>query len=275
MLTASAHAPHHRRSRPFRDEFPDTAAAFARLGRLGAGPERELLREQVVKAWLPVAHRIARRFRDKGERLEDLRQVAAMGLLKAVNGYDTDRGAFASYAVPTITGELRRHFRDHMWDLHVPRRVQELRNKVRAAHRALTQQPGSPEPGIGDIAAQSGLTEEQVRDGMRAINSYQALSLDAALTFSDSEGPTIADELGAMDPSYDLVMDREAAKASLRLLPERERTILYLRFFENMTQTGIAEHLGISQMHVSRLIRQSCDLVRVKVREAAERQVLA
>ncbi|MFH8487757.1 SigB/SigF/SigG family RNA polymerase sigma factor [Streptomyces longisporoflavus] len=275
MLTAGAEAPRYRRSRPSRDGFPDTTAAFARLACLDPGPERDRLREQVVEAWLPVAHRIARRFRDKGESLEDLRQVAAMGLLRAVDRYEADRGAFASYAVPTITGELRRHFRDHMWDLHVPRSVQELRNRVRAAHRELAQRPGSPEPGVSDIAAHSGLTEGQVREGMRAIHSYRAFSLDAALLSCGSEGLSLVDGLGAMDSSYDLVTDREAAKSSLRLLPERERTILYLRFFENMSQTRIAEHLGISQMHVSRLIRQSCDRVRAQVREATDPHVFA
>lgn len=267
--------PQRRRSRRPHDDSPDTAAAFARLARLDAGPERDLLCELIVEAWLPMAHRIAARFRNKGESLEDLKQVAAMGLLKAVNRFDPHRGAFEPYAVPTITGELRRHFRDHLWDLHVPRSVQELRGKVRAARRELMQQPGSPEPSVSDIAAKSELSESQVRAGLKAIDSYQALSLDSGLSFSDGDGFSMADTLGESDPSYDLVTDREAAKIGLQRLPERERAILYLRFFEDMTQSRIGEQLGISQMHVSRLIRESCARVREQAREQAELRAAA
>ncbi|MBM7170878.1 SigB/SigF/SigG family RNA polymerase sigma factor [Streptomyces sp. G44] len=249
---------------PYNDA-PDTAAEFARLADLGDGPERELLCEQIVEAWLPMAHRIAGRFRNKGESLEDLQQVAAMGLVKAVNRYEPGRGAFESYAVPTITGELRRHFRDRMWDVRVPRRVQELRNKVRVARRELLDQPGSgPEPGITEIAEHAGLTEDEVKDGMEAMEGYSALSLDAEISSADPDGFSLADTLGAPDPAYDCITDREAAKAGLRQLPERERTILYLRFFEDMTQSRIAEKLGISQMHVSRLINRSCARVRAE-----------
>ncbi|MFH8487784.1 SigB/SigF/SigG family RNA polymerase sigma factor [Streptomyces longisporoflavus] len=272
MLTDSISAtPHHPRTRAPRsrrshEDSPDTTAAFARLARLEDGPERELLCEVVVEAWLPMAHRIASRFRNKGENTEDLKQVAALGLLKAVNRYEPARGAFESYAVPTITGELRRHFRDHTWDLHVPRSVQEHRNKVRAAHRQLTQQPGSPEPTVSELAAETGLSENQVRDGLAAIGSYQALSLDAELSPAAGDGFSMTDTLGEPEPSYDLVADREAAKTGLQRLPERERTILYLRFFEDQTQSRIGEQLGISQMHVSRLIRESCARVRNEAR---------
>ncbi|MGV9878605.1 SigB/SigF/SigG family RNA polymerase sigma factor [Streptomyces sp. NPDC003006] len=247
------------------NDAPDTAAEFARLATLEDGPERELLCEEIVEAWLPMAHRIAGRFRNKGESIEDLQQVAAMGLVKAVNRYEPGRGAFESYAVPTITGELRRHFRDRMWDVRVPRRVQELRNKVRVARRELLDRPGSgPEPGIAEIAEHAGLTEDEVRDGMEAMEGYSALSLDAEISSADPDGFSLADTLGAPDPAYDCITDREAAKAGLRQLPERERTILYLRFFEDMTQSRIAEELGISQMHVSRLISRSCARVRAE-----------
>ncbi|MFF8652710.1 SigB/SigF/SigG family RNA polymerase sigma factor [Streptomyces huasconensis] len=247
------------------NDAPDTAADFARLAALDDGPERELLCEEIVEAWLPMAHRIAGRFRNKGESLEDLQQVAAMGLVKAVNRYEPGRGAFESYAVPTITGELRRHFRDRMWDVRVPRRVQELRNKVRVARRELLDRPGSgPEPSITELAEHAGLTEDEVKDGMEAMEGYSALSLDAEISSADPDGFSLADTLGAPDPAYDCITDREAAKAGLRQLPERERTILYLRFFEDMTQSRIAEELGISQMHVSRLISRSCARVRAE-----------
>ena len=251
----STHAKHSH------DDAPDAAAAFARLAELEDGPERDAVRDELVTVWLPMAHRIAGRFRDRGESVEDLRQVAAMGLVKAVDRYDPSRGAFESYAVPTITGEVKRHFRDRMWALRVPRRVQELRNKVRLARRDLTLNPGAPEPTVAAIAAHTGLTEDEVGAGMEAMDSFSTLSLDAELASAD-DNYSLADTLGDLDSSYELVVDREAAREGLRRLPERERAILYMRFFEDMTQTRIADVLGISQMHVSRLISRSCARVR-------------
>jgi RNA polymerase sigma-B factor len=245
------------------DDAPDTAALFARLATLEDGPERDAVRDELVTAWLPMAHRIAGRFRERGESLEDLRQVAALGLVKAIDRFDLERGAFESYAVPTITGEVKRHFRDRMWALRVPRRVQELRNKVRVARRELTQAPGSPEPTPAALAAHTGLTEDEVAAGLEALESFSTLSLDAELSAGD-DGYSLADTLGAADSSYDVVVDREAAKAGLSRLPERERAILYMRFFEDMTQSRIADRLGISQMHVSRLISRSCARVRAE-----------
>jgi RNA polymerase sigma-B factor len=245
------------------DDAPDTAQLFARLAAAKDGPEREALRDELVTAWLPMAHRIAGRFRDRGESLEDLRQVAALGLVKAIDRFDPSRGAFESYAVPTITGEVKRHFRDRMWALRVPRRVQDLRNKVRLARRELTQTPGSPEPTAADIAAHTGLTEDEVNTGLEALESFSPLSLDAELS-GDEDGYSLADTLGNSDSSYDVVIDRESAKEGLRHLPERERAILYMRYFEDMTQSRIADRLGISQMHVSRLISRSCARVRAE-----------
>ncbi|MFJ3671011.1 SigB/SigF/SigG family RNA polymerase sigma factor [Streptomyces sp. NPDC090106] len=245
------------------DDAPDTATLFARLNVLPEGPERDALRDRLVTAWLPMAHRIAGRFRERGEAIEDLRQVAALGLVKAVDRYDPTRGAFESYAVPTITGEVKRHFRDRMWALRVPRRVQELRNKVRVARRELTQTPGTPEPTVADLAARTGLTEDEVSAGLEALESFSTLSLDAELSTGE-DGYSLADTLGTADASYDTVVDRESAKAGLRRLPERERAILYMRFFEDMTQSRIADQLGISQMHVSRLISRSCARVRAE-----------
>ncbi|MFC9926289.1 RNA polymerase sigma factor SigF [Streptomyces sp. NPDC127190] len=243
------------------DDAPDTAALFARLAELDDGPERDAVRDELTTAWLPMAHRIASRFRDRGESVEDLRQVAALGLVKAIDRFDPSRGAFESYAVPTITGEVKRHFRDRMWALRVPRRVQELRNRVRVARRELTQHPGSPEPTVAALAEHTGLTEDEVTAGLEALESFSTLSLDAELNTGD-DGYSLADTLGSPDTSYDVVVDREAAKEGLRRLPERERAILYMRFFEDMTQSRIADQLGISQMHVSRLISRSCARVR-------------
>ncbi|MEW1613705.1 MULTISPECIES: SigB/SigF/SigG family RNA polymerase sigma factor [unclassified Streptomyces] len=249
---------------------PSADRAFQELSRLPPGPERDALRGETVCAWLPMAYRLASRFRDRGESMDDLRQVAAMGLVKAVDRYDPSRGkAFETFAVPTVTGELKRHFRDHTWDVHVPRRVQDLRNQVRTARRDLVQPLGGRAPTCAEIAAAAGLPEEDVLLGLEALESYSALSLDAEPAGADGGDP-LADRLGSCDPALDVAVDREAVKPGLRRLPERERTILYLRYFRDMTQAGIAELLGISQMHVSRLIGQSCERVRAgALREAA------
>jgi RNA polymerase sigma-B factor len=232
---------------------------------LPPGPEREALRSELVEARLPMAHRIAGRFRDRGGRLDDLRQVAALGLVKAVDRYDPDRGhAFESYAVPTVTGEIKRHFRDHLWTLHVPRRVQELRNRVRVAGQDLAGTSGGQRPTVADLAAQAHLSEDDVRAGLEALESCSALSLDAELPGSE-DGCSLADALGSPDAALDTVVDREAVKPRLAALPERERVILCMRFFGDMTQSRIAEQLGTSQMHVSRLISRCCGRLRDEI----------
>ncbi|WP_432093640.1 RNA polymerase sigma factor SigF [Streptomyces sp. bgisy100] len=240
------------------DDAPDTTAEFEELAHLPDGPERDALCQEVVRAWIPMAERLARQFRNRGESLEDLEQVAALGLVKAVRRYDPERGtAFESYAVPTVVGEVKRHFRDHMWGLHVPRRVQELRNRVRTAHRELSHSLDGRGPDVREIAEHTGLTEQEVKLGMEALESYTPLSLDAELPGSE-DGYALVDTLGDQEPGYDLIVDREALKPKLSKLPERERQILYMRFFCDMTQSRIAEQLGISQMHVSRLISRTC-----------------
>ncbi|QTD96279.1 RNA polymerase sigma factor SigF [Streptomyces cyanogenus] len=243
------------------DDAPDTGDAFQCLAGLPDGPERQALRDELVRLWLPMAERIAVRFRGRGEALEDLYQVAALGLVKAVDHYDPARGrAFEAYAVPTITGEIKRHFRDHMWTLHVPRRVQDLRNRVRTATKELAQTTPGGAPTVAEIAAYTRLSEDEVRTGMEALECFSALSLDAEVAGTD--GYALGDSLGGPDPGYDLVVDRAAVKPCLAALPERERTILYLRFFGGMTQSRIAQQLGISQMHVSRLLSGCFDRLR-------------
>ncbi|MET7378618.1 RNA polymerase sigma factor SigF [Streptomyces sp. NPDC005526] len=259
-MRTQASAKHHPH-----DDAPDTAEDFRRLAALPAGPERDALREEITEAWLPMAERIAGRFRSRGESYDDLRQVAALGLVKAVDRYDPERGhAFESYAVPTVTGEIKRHFRDHMWTLHVPRRVQDLRNRVRFARQELSQTIPGRQPTVAEIARHAELSEEDVRAGLEALESFTALSLDAELPGSD-DGYSLSDALGSPDPALDTVVDREAVKPRLAALPERERAILYMRFFDDMTQSRIAEQMGISQMHVSRLISRCCDRLRDQV----------
>ncbi|WP_369268933.1 SigB/SigF/SigG family RNA polymerase sigma factor [Streptomyces sp. R11] len=252
------------------DDAPDTAADFTRLAALPEGPERDAVRDELARAWLPMAHRIAGRFRNRGESLEDLRQVAALGLVKAIDRFEPGRGAFESYAVPTITGEIKRHFRDRMWALRVPRRVQELRNKVRVARRDLVTTSGGSTPSVAEVAAHAGMTEEEVKAGLEALDSFSTLSLDAEMSSSD-DGFSLADTIGSNEEAYDVVIDREAVKEGLRRLPERERAILYMRFFEDMTQSRIAEQLGISQMHVSRLISRCCAQVREEALDRGNR----
>ncbi|MER6242817.1 RNA polymerase sigma factor SigF [Streptomyces griseorubiginosus] len=255
--TRAKHHPH--------DDAPDTAEAFRRLAELPPGPERDALRGRLVEAWLPMADRLAGRFRNRGETLDDLRQVAALGLVKAVDRYDPGLGnAFESYAVPTITGEIKRHFRDHMWTLHVPRRVQDLRNRVRCAVQDLSQTIPGRGPTVAEIAGHASMTEDEVLTGLEALESFTALSLDAELPGSE-DGYSLADALGSADPALDTVVDRESVKPRLAALSERERAILYMRFFADMIQSRIAEQLGISQMHVSRLISRCCGRLREQI----------
>ncbi|MET8099659.1 RNA polymerase sigma factor SigF [Streptomyces sp. NPDC005236] len=247
------------------DDAPDTDAAFSHLAGLSDGPERQALREEIVEAWMPMAERIAGKYRGRGESVEDLTQVAALGLVKSVDRYDPSRGnAFESYAVPTIVGEIKRHFRDHMWAVHVPRRVQEARNRVRGAVKDLAPTNSDRQPGVAEIAEYAQLSEDDVRAGLGALDSFATLSLDARLTDGD-DGYSLADALGEADAGFDLVVDREALKPALARLPEREQAILYLRFFRDMTQSCIAEQLGVSQMHVSRLLSSCCASLREEI----------
>ncbi|CAL9357854.1 RNA polymerase sigma factor SigF [Streptomyces sp. enrichment culture] len=256
-------------------DSPDTAVGFLRLVTLPDGPERDRVREEVLRAWLPMAYRIAQPFRNKGESVEDLRQVAAEGLVKAVRRFDPARGPFEPFAIPAIRGELRRHFRARTWDVRVPRRVQDLRNKVRAAWVELANAPGSPRPTVEQLARHTGLAEDEVQEGVAALESYSALSLDASNAETDADGTSLADLLGEPDRGFQLVVDRESVKEAVRRLPSRERAILYLRYFEDWSQNRMAERLGISQMHVSRLLSQTCARLRDETLHPEERDPTA
>ncbi|MFD7920868.1 SigB/SigF/SigG family RNA polymerase sigma factor [Streptomyces sp. NPDC059740] len=263
-VTAPTTSRTRRRGRSY-DDAPDTAGDFARLATLPEGPERARLRRELIQAWMPMAERLALRFRNRGETVEDLRQVAALGLVKAVDRFDPERSeAFESFAVPTITGEIKRHFRDCMWDVHVPRRAQELRNKVRLAVRELSTGADERVPTVPDLTAHTGLPEEDVLLGLEALNTFRSMSLDAPMG-GDDDGFALLSTLGGADPGYEQVVRREAVKSPLGRLPERERRILYLRFFCDMTQDSIAAQLGISQMHVSRLLSRACARIRAEV----------
>jgi RNA polymerase sigma-B factor len=220
-------------------------------------PRRQQLRDELVTGHLPVAQHIARRFAHRGEPQEDLEQVATVGLINAVDRFEPDRGTdFLSYAVPTITGEVRRHFRDQAWSMRVPRRLKDLHVAIGAAVSELSQRLGrAPRP--SEIAAHLKCDVDEVLEGLEAATAYRSASLDEVLTDDDASGHTAADALGEADSALDQVEYRESVRPLLASLPERERTILLLRFFGNLTQTQIAQQVGISQMHVSRLLSQT------------------
>jgi RNA polymerase sigma-B factor len=216
-------------------------------------------REQLVLRFMPLARQLASRYRHAGEPLEDLVQVAYVGLIKAIDRYDVERGSgFARYAVPTMLGELKRHFRDKGWALRVPRATQELALKVSDALGTLPAKLGrAPRP--RDVAEAIGVPVEDVLEAMEAATAYETASLDAPRAGADDEEWTHADGLGVEDRGYELVELGETLRGTLDALPDRERLILRLRFEADMTQAEIATCVGVSQMHVSRLLRRSLD----------------
>jgi len=218
-------------------------------------PRRARLRDELVELHLPLVEYLARRFRNRGEQFDDLVQVANLGLIKSVDGYDPARGAaFTSYAIPMIVGELKRHFRDKGWDVRVPRRLQELRLEISKVSGDLAQDLGRS-PTVADLATRLGVSEEEVIEGLDCGQAYRALSLDApAGDGTDVGAAGLGDLLGAEDPDMANVENREALRPLLAKLPEREQKIIAMRFHGNLTQSQIAAELGISQMHVSRLL---------------------
>ncbi|MEW2481235.1 RNA polymerase sigma factor SigF [Mycobacterium sp. NPDC051198] len=219
-------------------------------------PARERQRERIVARCLPLADHIARRFDGRGEPREDLVQVARVGLVNAVNRFDVEAGSdFVSFAVPTIMGEVRRHFRDNSWSVKVPRRLKELHLRLGSATAELSQRLGRA-PTASELAAELDMDREEVIEGLVAGSSYNTLSIDSG-GGGDEDAPAIVDTLGDLDDGLDQIDNRETLRPLLAQLPERERTVLLLRFFESMTQTQIAERVGVSQMHVSRLLAKS------------------
>nr|WP_166629384.1 RNA polymerase sigma factor SigF [Streptomyces sp. GC420] len=239
-------------------------AMFVALRELPDGsPERAELRNQLVRMHLPLVEHLARRFRNRGEPLDDLTQVATIGLIKSVDRFDPDRGVeFSTYATPTVVGEIKRHFRDKGWAVRVPRRLQELRLSLTTATAELSQQHGRS-PTVHELAERLGISEEEVLEGLESANAYSTLSLDVPDT--DDESPAVADTLGAEDEALEGVEYRESLKPLLEDLPPREKRILLLRFFGNMTQSQIAQEVGISQMHVSRLLARTLAQLREKL----------
>jgi RNA polymerase sigma-B factor len=243
---------------PAGDHDHDEAGLWALLESLPADhPERQDVRNDLVALHMPLVRFLARRYRDRGEALEDLLQVGAVGLIKSVDRFDPHRGVvFSTFATPTILGEIKRHFRDKAWMVRVPRQLQELKGRLGTAREELAHRLGRS-PTIAELADFMGLTQEQVLEGFDAANAYSAVSIDAPVAGEGSVGASIEDKLGAEDGALDLVERRHCVAPLLDALPERERQIIFLRFFREKTQAEIAEELGLSQMHVSRLLSQT------------------
>ena len=214
-------------------------------------------REELVQRCLPLARDLARRYTYTDEPFDDLLQVASLGLIKAIDRFDPDRGAkFASYAAPTILGELKRHFRDKGWALHVPRDLQERTLAVSREAEALSKRLGrSPKP--REVARALRCSVEEVLEAQQAAASYEATSLDAPTAHDDEEAAPLVDLLGGEDVAYELVADRDAIASSWKALPDMERSVLELRFTHGLNQREIGERIGYSQMHVSRLLRRA------------------
>ncbi|MEJ3750171.1 RNA polymerase sigma factor SigF [Actinomycetes bacterium KLBMP 9797] len=240
--------------RPVAETASELLAAMAELP--PDHPRRSALRERTIEAWLPLARHLAQRFAGRAEPMDDLVQTAMVGLIKAVDKFDPRRGVdFTGYAIPTIIGELKRHFRDRTWDVRVPRRLQELRMSIAEASSALHQTLGRS-PTVTDIAAHLNISEEDVLEGLEGARAYNAVSLSTPTGDGDNS-VSLGDLLGGEDPEYELAELRVALGPALATLDEREQRILTLRFYGNMTQTQIAEQVGVSQMHVSRLLARA------------------
>jgi RNA polymerase sigma-B factor len=230
-------------------------AALLRLKKMSPDDsEYEALREYVISEYMSYARYIAGKFRLRGESLTDLEQVAYLGLVKSVDNYDPEYGTtFLTYATPMISGEIKRHFRDTSWDVHVPRSMQELSTAVRAAEEELTQLTGSP-PTAAEVGRRLNLSADEVADAYEAVAAYSAASLDVPVAMPDGAGASLGELLGDEDPEFDKVVDREALKPLLDRLSARDKRILLMRFFRNMSQAEIGAELGVSQMQVSRLL---------------------
>jgi RNA polymerase sigma-B factor len=224
-------------------------------------------RDGLVALHLPLVEHCARRFRNRGEPFEDLVQVGTIGLIKSVDRFDLERGVeFSTYATPTIIGEIKRYFRDKGWAIRVPRRLQELRMQIGATTADLTQTLGrSPTP--RELAEAIGCPVEEIIEGIESSNAYATLSLDATDDGNDDGGFSMLDMLGIDDEELEQIEIRESIKPLLEALPHREKRILLLRFFRNKTQSEIAADIGVSQMHVSRLLTRTLDQLRATMQQ--------
>ena len=223
-------------------------------------------REQLIEQYMSLVRSLARRYSYRGEQLEDLVQIGAIGLIKAIDRFDVNRGVeLTTYATPNIIGEIKRHFRDKGWSVRVPRGLQELNVQISKLMESLTVQLGRS-PTIPELAKAAGVTDEEVLEALESGRAYSSLSLSAGSGGQDDDGELDPlESLGTEEHQYEVSEDRAVLEPGFRVLDERERTILHLRFFEGLTQSQIAQQVGISQMHVSRLIRRSLEKIRDEI----------
>ncbi len=239
-------------------ERTDSTALFVRWQQHGD----QRAREELVARFLPLARKLARRYSGAHEPFDDLLQVASLGLVKAIDRYDTDRGtAFSSFAVPTILGELKRYFRDLGWSVHVPRGAQELALKVEDGRQQLMSRTGRP-PSVQDLAQYLELPVEQVLEALETAGAHHTASLDSPREDGEEESGTLADAFGQVDERFEIVDAKVTIADAARHLGARERRVLLLRFVEDLTQSQIAEMIGVSQMQVSRILRRALDQLR-------------
>ena len=232
-------------------------------------PRRAAVRDELVTMHLPLVQHLARRYRNRGESLDDLVQVGTVGLIKAVDRFDTTKGvAFSTFATPTILGEIKRHFRDRTWAVRVPRRLQELQAQVTRRTDELTRTLNRA-PTVRELAESLGVSQDDSLDAIEARQAYASGSIDAGRDDDGHDTSPLADRLGTVEPAFEAIEDRESLRPLLEQLPERERQIVMMRFFRNMSQTQIAEEMGISQMHVSRLLARSLAELRRGLTDAA------
>jgi len=241
-------------------EYAQVAVMFEELAALPVGDARcDRLRTQIIETCLPLTRHIALRYRGRGQAHEDLVQAASVGLVSAVNRFDLAKGKdFLAFAIPTMMGEVRKHFRDRGWDVRVPRSLQENYLALNKARSSLAHDLGR-EPSVPELAKELGVEPTEVAEIVAAGDSYHAASLDAV---SVGDGRWVADTLGDFDSALDGVDNHETLRPALLALPERERTIVLYRFFGELTQAEIAEKVGLSQMHVSRLLTQTLEKLR-------------
>jgi RNA polymerase sigma-B factor len=230
------------------------------LNELAATPEQdprwEQIRSELVRIHIPLGRHVARRYTGHSEPREDIEQAAMLGLVKAINRYDPAYGGkFLAFAMPTMIGEVKRHFRDRTWAMRIPRRLQELHLVLRTARQDFIHENGRP-PTIPEVCALLGITEEEAIETLGAADAYQTISLDVPAS-EDGDSASLGDLIGNDDPELETILDRDALRPMLERLPARERTILLHRFYGNKSQAEIADLLGISQMHVSRLISKT------------------
>ncbi|SPM36788.1 DNA-directed RNA polymerase specialized sigma subunit [Mycobacterium rhizamassiliense] len=246
------------------DSYDDVVEMFLVLSTLPAeSHEYRRQRERIVKRCLPLADHVARHFGRRGEGLEDLTQVARLGLMNAINRFDPDKGpSFIGFAIPTMMGEVRRYFRDFSWSMRVPRRLRELHVQISRATADLSQRLGRA-PTASELSKELGVPHEEIVECLVAGDAYQLDSLDAPVG-SDGSGNTrsVADAVGGIDPQIDHITNREAVRSLISGLPQREREVLHMRFFESMTQSQIAERIGVSQMQVSRILASTLQSLR-------------